>query len=286
MLVGGGTWDEDAFRWFADRAGHGHIVIISASGGADAGENFYRDIGVVASVQTIEFHSRTAASDPRVLSILRRADGIFIAGGDQSNYVRFWKDTPVARLLDEHVRLGKPLGGTSAGLAILGRAGYGAMDGGSLDSNAALADPDGPAVTMVHDFLHLPFLSRIVTDTHFTARNRLGRLIAFVARVRAEGDRAAVGLGIDEGTALAVDGRGIGRLYTRTHGYAWLVDPRGLPALSPGKPLNYSAVKISGLGPEGSIDLRTLRISGAAFSGIASVRDGHLINVPKPRQQQ
>ena len=51
---------------------------------------------------------------------MRNADGIFIAGGDQSNYVRFWKGTPVAEALDPHVRAGKPIGGTSAGLAMLG----------------------------------------------------------------------------------------------------------------------------------------------------------------------
>ena len=149
---------------------------------------------------------------------MRHADGIFIAGGDQANYVRFWKDTPVARLLEQHVSAGKPLGGTSAGLAILGsETAYGAMDGGSLELAQALADPAGPAVTIVHDFLHLPFLSHVITDSHFTARNRLGRLIAFVARIHSTTDPDAVGLGIDEGSALAIDPEGIGRaLYTNS----------------------------------------------------------------------
>ncbi|MFA9352951.1 Type 1 glutamine amidotransferase-like domain-containing protein, partial [Escherichia coli] len=82
------------------------------------GEEIYGQVGGVASVQTIVFHSRAASTDPRVLDILAHADGIFIAGGDQANYVRYWKDTPVARALDAHVRKGRPLGGTSAGLAI------------------------------------------------------------------------------------------------------------------------------------------------------------------------
>ena len=90
-----------------------------------------------------------------VLEIVRKADGIFIAGGDQANYVRYWKGTPLNEALNQHVRDGKPLGGTSAGLAIMGAYSYGAMDGGSLTSADALKDPLGPAVTLVDDFLQL-----------------------------------------------------------------------------------------------------------------------------------
>jgi beta-aspartyl-peptidase (threonine type) len=90
-----------------------------------------------------------------VLAALKRADGIFIAGGDQSNYVRYWRGTPVGELLDAHVAAGKPLAGTSAGLAMLGEKLYGAMDGGSITSPEAMADPFGPANTIESDFLHL-----------------------------------------------------------------------------------------------------------------------------------
>ncbi|HWU96390.1 MAG TPA: peptidase T, partial [Sphingomonas sp.] len=112
MLVGGGDWDYRAFRWFAERAGHGHIVVLRASGEGQAGEEIYNQVGGVASVRTIVFHSRAASTDPRVLGILAKADGIFLAGGDQANYVRYWKGTPVARAIDAHVRAGRPLGGT------------------------------------------------------------------------------------------------------------------------------------------------------------------------------
>src|SRR5690606_14401769 len=120
-----------------------------------------------ASVETFVFSGRDAASDPAVLRALGRADGIFIAGGDQSNYVRYWKDTPVAAALDAHVRAGKPLGGTSAGLAMLGEFLYGAMDGGSQTSPPALADPLGAANTIERDFLHIDLLKGVLTDTHF-----------------------------------------------------------------------------------------------------------------------
>ncbi|WP_294331664.1 cyanophycinase [uncultured Sphingomonas sp.] len=281
MLVGGGDWDYAAFRWFAARAGHGRIVVLRASGEGQAGEEIYHQVGGVASVETIVFHDRSASSDPRVLAILRRADGIFLAGGDQANYVRYWKDSPVADALDAHVRAGRPLGGTSAGLAILGGTAYGAMDGGSIDSAAALADPAGPAVTLVTGFLHLPRMAHVVTDTHFSVRDRLGRLIAFVAKAQ-QADPHAVGLGVDEGAALCVEADGTARLHTPPGGHAWLVQPQAPAVLRPGQPLDWSGVRITGIGPDGAIDLDTLRVTRPAFTGVARVAAGRLIDAPTP----
>ena len=280
MLMGGGDWSYDAWRWFLAQAGNGHIVILRASGDAEAGEEIYRQIGGAASVQTVIFSDRKASEDPRILAMLDRADGIFLAGGDQSNYVNFWKGTSVQKAINDHVARGRPVGGTSAGLAIMGAVGYGAMDGGSVDAIRALRDPTGPAVTMVGDFLHMPHMDHVVTDTHFTARDRLGRLIAFVAQVRAATDPRAIGIGVDEDGALCVDKDGVGRFYTASRGYAWLVQPEGVPTLSPGKPLDYPAVRVATLGTEGRIDLKTMTITDPVFEGTASVVAGRLLNVP------
>lgn len=282
MLVGGGDWDYSAFRWFAERAGHGHIVVLRASGEGQAGDEIYKQVGGVASVQTIVFHSRAASTDKRVLDILAHADGIFIAGGDQANYVRYWKDTPIARAIDAHVRKGRPLGGTSAGLAILGGTAYGAMDGGSIDSPTALANPGGPAVTMVTGFLHLPRMAHIVTDTHFSKRDRLGRLVAFVAKARLR-DPRAVGLGVDEGAALCVEADGSAKLHTPPGGHAWLVQPASPARIRAGKPLDWKGLRITGIAPDGALDLNTLKVTRPAFGGTARVADGKLVGAPGPK---
>lgn len=283
MLVGGGDWDYDAFRWFVAKAGHGHIVILRASGDAEGGEEFYNKVGGVTSVESFVFDDRKAATNPHILNALAHADGVFIAGGDQARYVRFWKGTPIAAALDRLARTGHPIGGTSAGLAILGGHGYGALDGGSITSKEALADPVGPAVTMFGDFLTLPRMAHIVTDTHFAIRDRLGRLIAFVANIRATADPRAVGLGVDQGAALCVEGDGKAKLMTPPGGYAWLVEPAGQPQpLKPGRPLTYRSIRITGFGPDGSFDMTTFKASPPAFSGTATVTDGKLANVPIP----
>ncbi|TBR37272.1 peptidase T [Dyella terrae] len=277
MLMGGGDWVDKAFAWLSAKAGHGHILILRASGAEDLQEDWYRRIGGVASVETIVFSARDASSNADLLARVRRADGIFLAGGDQSNYVRYWKGTPMQAALNDHVRAGKPIGGSSAGLAVLGAHVYGAMDGGSVTSPEALADPLGPAVTLVEDFLHLPFLAHVVTDTHFAARDRLGRLLAFIARERTEGDRAAIGIGVDERTALCIDGRGQGQVFTSRNGFAWVVTPAGQPAQAKaGQALGFADVRVVGVGPQSRLDLTNWHIEKPAFQAVARVDQGKL----------
>lgn len=301
LLMGGGREIKAAFRWFAAQAGHGHIVIIRASGD-DALQNWiYHDVGGVASVQTLIFHARAPARDPRVLAIVKHADGIFIAGGDQANYVRFWKGTPLNALLDAHVRAGKPLGGTSAGLAILGEWGYGAMDGGSITSPEALHDPDGPAVTLVDHFISIPRLQGTITDTHFAQRGRLGRLLAFVARSAKDHSTATVtGLGVDQDSALLVEADGDARLLSwHPDGHAWIVVPEkmreventgGRKALdaylenrvTAGKPLNLPGFVVTGIGTASRLRLPGYEVREPAFRKRIDVVAGRMVERDGP----
>ncbi len=277
MLVGGGEWPHDAFRWMIAKAGHGHIVILRASGAAEAQDEFYTEIGGVASAQTFVFNHRKGASNPALLAAIAHADGIFIAGGDQANYVRYWKGTPLNAAIDRHVHAGKPIGGTSAGLAILGAHAYGAMDGGSITSPVAMRDPLGKGMTLESDFLHMPFLQHVITDSHFAARERHGRLIAFIASLRQQGHGEVVGLGIDEGTALCIDGAGIGQVFTRDQGSAWLVQPTQPAArVKAGRSLDIRNVEVTGIGPGSRLHLQGFRVDNPSFRKVADVRDGKL----------
>jgi len=278
MLVGGGDWPIDAARWMVERAGHGHLVILRASGTTEAQEEFYNDVKGVASAQTFVFDSRRGASDPVMLAAVAKADGIFIAGGDQSNYVNYWKGTPLNQALDAHVRAGKPIGGTSAGLAILGAYSYGAMDGGSLLSEVALKDPFGSEVTLVDNFLHMPGLENVITDSHFGKRERLGRLITWVARLSKEqGREDLVGIGVDENTALCIDGDGIGRVFTGNGGYAWLIRPqRQADVVVAGKPLTFRDVPVVGIGPQSTLRLAGFEVEQPAFTATYDIEHGRL----------
>uniref|UniRef100_B0SX90 Peptidase S51 dipeptidase E n=1 Tax=Caulobacter sp. (strain K31) TaxID=366602 RepID=B0SX90_CAUSK len=276
-LMGGGDWPLEAFRQFVQQSGGGHIVVLRARGGRELQDEIYNDVGGVLSVETLVIHDEDAGEDPKLLAIIAHADGVFFGGGDQSNYVRAWKGTALNKALDAHVKAGKPIGGTSAGLAILGGYVYGCLDSISLTSPDALKNPTGPSVTLVRDFLHLPYLSHVITDTHFDIRDRQGRLVTFVGRLaQEENDPTITGLGVDQDTAMLVDANGIGRFYGK--GYAWLVRPMAKPAtIVAGRPLNYAAFPMVGIGPDSTLDFKTFQVTKPAFTLTARVKDGVLI---------
>jgi cyanophycinase-like exopeptidase len=272
-LMGGGGSVDAAYAAIAGHAGHGHILILRAVSDdsfdpddGDYGKSFANEWGPVVSAETVVFHNRAASFDSRVIEALRRADGIFLAGGDQGNYIRYWKGTPVQDALNAHVLANRPIGGSSAGLAILGRYSYTSLDGGSMESKTALADPFDSGVTIENNFLHYRWLEHVITDTHFSKRCRLGRLIVFTARINQEQPRAKVlGIGLDERSALLVDAEGVGRMATGSAGSAWLVKPRRPPTvLAHGQPLTMSDIRISRLDQRSSIDLKTGKISNPA----------------------
>ena len=283
LLMGGGDRNHEALRWFLDKAGNGHVVVLRASFGGEIGEEFHDEVGGVASVETFVFSGRDAASDPAVLASLARADGIFIAGGDQSRYVRYWKGTPVAAALDAHVRAGKPLGGTSAGLAILGEFLYGAMDGGSLVSPRALGDPLGSANTIETGFLHIDALKGVVTDTHFRERGRLGRLLAFVAKAETQaGGRTVTGLGVDEDAAVAVEGDGSARVHATAPGAGATVLRGGVTRQAEDAAMQVERVDTVGVGPDSVLHLPSGRVERPMFQRSYAVRDGVLVALDAP----
>ena len=283
LLMGGGDRNFDAIRWFMRKAGNGHIVVLRASQGGEIGEEFFNEVGGIASVETFVFKDRESAYDPAVLAALKRADGIFLAGGDQSRYVRYWRGTPVAAALDAHVRAGKPLGGTSAGLAVQGEYFYGAMDGGSQTSPAALADPLGDGNTIETGFLHLDALQGVITDTHFSERGRLGRLVAFVAKGEALADRALIGLGVDEDAAVAVEGDGRARVYATAPGAGATVVRGGFAQKqAEDEPMQLARVDTVVAGVDSLLHLPSGRVDRPAAQRRYAVRDGVLVALDAP----
>jgi cyanophycinase len=247
------------------------------------GESFMKDWGPVASAETIVFHNRQASSDPRVIAALRGADGIFLAGGDQAHYINYWKDTPVQEALNAHVQANRPIGGSSAGLAVLGHYSYTSLDGGSMESKIALADPFNSGMTLESDFLHYRWLEDVITDTHFSARHRLGRLISFVARLNqneptGQGMPAKVfGIGVDEKTALLIQADGMARLAAGSAGSAWIVLPqKSASVLVKDQPLSIEDLRLVRVDSSGSIDLKTRDIRHPAAAASISLKDGKL----------
>jgi cyanophycinase len=272
LLLAGGSTDQDAaMEWMINRSGGGDFVIIRASGTDAYNPYIYEELGGVDSCETIIFQKRSASYDPFVLEKIQNAEALFIAGGNQWDYVRLWAGTPVEDAIHAVAARGAPVGGTSAGLAILGEFAFSAQHG-TIISSKALKNPYHSHVTITHDFLELPFLSGVITDSHFVARNRMGRLITFLARIIEDGwATRARGIGIDEKTALAVDENGLATLFGQ--GAVYFLETPGAPEVcEKTTPLTFqdvSVYRISGAGAQ--FDLASWTGQGGTAYSLSAV---------------
>jgi cyanophycinase-like exopeptidase len=269
LLAGGATDNDDAMRWFLDRSGGGDIVVLDAYGRDDYGPYIYDDLGGVDSVQSFVFKQRSASWDPFVLETLAHAEAIFIDGGNQWNYVSLWQDTPVEDAINA-AALTKPVGGISAGLAVQGEFCYGARLG-TIRSGQALKDPYYSHVWLVKDFLRLPFLGGTITDSHFVARDRMGRLMTFLARIVNDGWAAqARGIGVDESTTVAVDERGRAQVFGV--GTAYFLQTNGAPEVCvKGQPLTFTDVSVYKVMPGATFDLAAWAGRGGTAYSLSAI---------------
>lgn len=233
--MGGGTDVDEAFQWMVERGGGGDVLILRASG-ADGYNDYLMDLARPNSVESVVFKDREASFAPEIASKIDGAEAIFLAGGDQAQYVNFWKDSPVQEALQRAILRGVPLGGTSAGLAVLGDLIFSAQQGG-LDPEEVLQNPTDSRITLEGRLVDLPFMDGILTDTHFSQRDRMGRLAGFLARANADGE-VVRGIGVDEATAVLVEPSGEGRVVGKNSAY-FVTPPGPAEVLEAGQPLTY-----------------------------------------------
>lgn len=216
VVAGGGTDNDDAMKWMLSRAAGGDVVVIRASGSDGYNDYFYQELGVnVNSVQTIRFDDLPASYDQYVIDQIRDAELIWIAGGDQHRYFELWKGTPIEDAIHYAVNeKGVTIGGTSAGMAILGEHYYTPDDLGAI-SDEALSNPFHPYLNILGsgDFLEIPIMSNIITDTHFDQRSRDGRTMTFLSRLAKNQSKPVFGIACNEVTAVCIDENGIAHVF-------------------------------------------------------------------------
>lgn len=312
VLMGGGPDVDGAFRWLIERAGirpgtGGRFVVIRATGGEDYNPYiFYSDenqstsnrvtelwvggasLGL-SSVETLVVPSVKAANSPAVNEILAKANIVFIAGGDQSHYIRFWKGTAMERTLKGLMDKNVPVGGTSAGLAVLGQFDYSALYK-SATSEESMLDPyqkditfDPAPLSLSGGFITPPALNSLIFDSHFDSRDRMGRFVTFLSRIVApsitpsgtlgcsggvlpassSASSGARGIGIGVETALLVQGNGDGKPVTATRvtnpsttteSAVYFVRPSVAPTVCmPKQPLTIPSVEVRKLADSATV---------------------------------
>lgn len=205
-LMGGASESDEAMAWFVEKANGGDVLVLRSSGSDGYNNYLYSQLGVsVNSVETLVITSVAGAINPYVLGKIANAELIWFAGGDQFNYVSFFKDNAAETALNNHINIkNAPIGGTSAGMAILGNYYFSAQNG-SLTSAQALANPFASNMTIGgNDFLEVPFLENTITDTHYDNPNRKGRQTAFLARLTQTLNARSFGIASNEYVAVCV----------------------------------------------------------------------------------
>lgn len=285
LLMGGGSEPDDGMRWWLEHAKGGDVVILRANDSDGYQHYFYKELGVsLNSVRTFVFSNRKQASDPEVIQHLRQAEAIWFSGGDQAKYSRFWGGTPVVDAINDHIIAGKPVGGTSAGLAILGEFSYTALKD-SATSQAVLKDPFHEDITIERNLLRIPMLRNVITDTHFMERRRLGRLITFLARIQNDYPGIQpIGIGVDESTALGISGNGEMQVFQKQKGLVHFVLPGKADTLTANEPLQMRGIKVISIGSESTVQLNPLSFAKPAAVTVLSVADGklHAEDAPQP----
>lgn len=186
---------------------------------------------------------RDRAQDRRIAQMIRDADGIFFGGGDQVHLVATVGGSRLDRAVREAYAGGATICGTSAGAAALTET---ILAGGEPDAYGQMQDLHlGPGFGL------LGF--RAMIDTHFTQRRRLQRLFMVTAQ-----NPELLGLGIDEDTALIVQGH-LGQVAGR--GSVTFVDGRGVrfdnaDECMKGNPLTLSYLRVGIVGAGYTLNLR------------------------------
>jgi len=260
VLMGGGPDVDEAFRWMIKQAGikpgtGGRLVVIRATGDGAYNPYIYYSSAAsstasadivdgwvggaslgLTSVETLVIPSIAAANEAFVNAVLGRANAVWIAGGDQSDYIKFWKGQALEKTLSTLIKNNVPVGGTSAGLAVLGQFDFAALNG-SVTSAQAMSNPynrymtlDPAPLSTSGGFIAPPALANAILDSHLDTRDRLGRLITFVSRLVANypgsgsqqfgcaggvlGNNAAKGIGVSVESALLVNWDPVNAHYT------------------------------------------------------------------------
>lgn len=236
-------------------------VVILRSTGSNGYNSYIYAMNGVDSVETLVITRLSDANSAAVEATVRNAEVVFFAGGNQCDYTTLFKGTRVELAVESVYARGGAVGGTSAGMAIQGEVTYDACIA-SVTSATVLANPYTRGATFTYGFFAWEHLDGVLTDTHFVARDRMGRLMGFLARQLQDGRlTTALGIAGDEVSSLVVDASGLATAMGSGNVYIVLADHP--PELcQSGKPLTYSDFKIWRLSPGDTFDLQTRPTTG------------------------
>lgn len=268
----------------AIRGGSGTIDVAVVAGSAPTSGSKTPECDTfvgLAGVNSCTTLTLTAAGDgnnSQVNTDIRNAEFVYFAGGDQCRYAN-WKGTSLQASVQSVIAKGGGVGGGSAGHHINSDVVYDACTGSVLSSEA-LADPYDSYISFTTGMFRWPNYANTINDSHFVARDRMGRLMAFVARSIKDGlvgGGSAWGVGVEEGASLFIDAAGKATL-SGPSAYIVLGDHQPERA-SAGQSLSFSNFKIWKLANGQTYDFANRPTCGYYLRSVTNgVADANLYN--------
>lgn len=219
VIAGGAMRDATIIKRFMQLAGGADapFVIIPTAGDAEQYDQYwsglqpFKDAGMT-NISVLHTRDRKVSATAEFVAPIRKARGVFFTGGRQwrlaDSYLKTQTHLELQALLDR----GGVIGGTSAGATILGSF----LVRGDTKSNE----------TMIGDHTEgLGFLRNVGIDQHVLVRNRQFDMLEVLEKYP-----ALLGIGIDENTAIVVQGdrfEVIGDTYVLVFDNTRIIPPRG-----------------------------------------------------------
>jgi len=237
MAIGGALDFEEPriFQEFIKRAGGANakiVVLPQASSLPETGAEYcriFKKLGIKSTPKALEFRERAQADQKRHLELLRKATGIFIAGGTQMRLTSLLGGTRFEEELLAAYQRGTVIAGTSAGTAVQSKLMISYGHGGPTPREGIARFSTG-----------LGFTEKILFDQHFRQRDRLGRLVYAISM-----HSGALGVGVDENTAAIVeDDR---KISVCGKNAITIVDGKNMKATNVAEITNSRPVAVSGL---------------------------------------
>jgi cyanophycinase len=294
FLVGGGAeeyndWSDEPYDWFVQQADSGKIINIDVSSASSWYPAYFKWLGADSTSHEMQIATRIVANDSVTYGELVSAHGIFIEGGDQWLYISTWKGTLVEDAIHYVFNQGGVIGGSSAGLAVLGEIVFDAKFGSAYPDVVA-CDPYNNRVSFTDDFLHI--LPNVLTDSHFHPRARLGRLIPMLARrIQDFNNHNIIGLGVDDNTAFCVNSALCGTVYGEGTVTIMFKSDNSIIRAEPAKPPTFTDVCYFQLNHSAVFSLATKTLvnpgqnlqtwpppTGITLTYLDTILDGSLMN--------
>ena len=248
IAVGGGAQGPEIYKAFINAAGGPDALILDvpnnsipdrtsvapAWAGAGLRKNGARNVRVLFT------QSREVADSDAFVAIIKKARGIWFDGGRQYLDIAAYGATKSERAFRGVLERGGVIGGSSAGMAVLGDF----LVRGAPSNNNYIEDYPG------HE-KGFGYLRDTATDMHVVARERLPDLTAVIARYP-----GVLGISADEGTAWVVHGD-IAHIIGRDKAFVYTATgPRdkGMPYLTlyPGDTYNLYTRQVVSRAADGS----------------------------------